>query len=62
MDSLAELMNFDYKLYEAPDKQWGRMNPDKTWNGVIRELIDGVRKVLCTALANRVPINYVIFP
>merc|ERR1719323_176015 len=41
LDSLAELMNFDYKLYEAPDKQWGRMNPDKTWNGVIRELIDG---------------------
>ena len=59
MDSLAELMNFDYKLYEAPDKQWGRMSPDKTWNGVIRELIDGVRKMQSmTQLTNKVPITY----
>ena len=53
-------MDFDYKMYEVPDKQWGRMNPDKTWNGVIRELIDGVRKVLAQTiitLSNRVPIK-----
>ena len=29
-------------MYESPDGEYGRMQPDKSWNGAIKELIDGV--------------------
>ena len=29
-------------MYESPDGEYGRMQPDKSWTGVIKELIDGV--------------------
>ena len=41
LNALAELMNFEYEIYEAPDG-YGRMAPDKTWNGVVKELVDRV--------------------
>ena len=42
LDALGELLKFEYTLYETPDGEYGRMSPDKTWNGVIKELADGV--------------------
>ena len=29
-------------MYESPDGEYGRMQPDKSWTGAIKELIDGV--------------------
>ena len=43
LDALSELMNFDYEIYESPDG-YGMMAPDRSWNGVIKELIDSVCK------------------
>ena len=40
---LAELMDFDYELYEAPDGKFGHMNEDGEWNGMIKELVEDVR-------------------
>ena len=43
LEALSELMNFQYEIYEAPDGQYGRMTPNKTWNGMINELYENVR-------------------
>ena len=45
LDALGELLKFEYTLYETPDGEYGRMSPDKTWNGVIKELADGVSSI-----------------
>ena len=42
LEALSELMNFQYEIYEAPDGQYGRMTPNKTWNGMINELYENV--------------------
>ena len=42
LDALTELIHFKYTVYESPDGEYGRMQPDKSWTGVIKELIDGV--------------------
>ena len=31
-------MNFTYTLIKPPDGQWGSIQPDGTWNGIIGEL------------------------
>ena len=36
------MIDFEYELYEAPDKQYGRMDDNMEWNGAVRELIDEV--------------------
>ena len=41
LDALSELMNFDYEIYESTEG-YGMMAPDRSWNGVIKELIDHV--------------------
>jgi hypothetical protein len=33
-------MNFTYTLRQPPDKQWGSLQPDKSWNGMVRLLAD----------------------
>ena len=42
LDALTDLIHFKYTVYESPDGEYGRMQPDKSWNGAIKELIDGV--------------------
>ena len=32
-------MNFTYTLRKPPDGQYGRKNPDGSWNGMVGELI-----------------------
>ena len=39
---LQKLMQFQYELYEAPDGQYGRMNENTEWNGLVKELVDKV--------------------
>ena len=36
--SLQELMNFTYTAIEPPDGQYGALEPDGTWNGIVKLL------------------------
>ena len=31
-------MNFTYELRNSPDYQYGALQPDGTWNGMVKEL------------------------
>jgi hypothetical protein len=33
---------FDYEIYLVPDGQFGAKNESGEWNGIMKELIDGV--------------------
>ena len=46
LEALSELMNFQYEIYEAPDGKYGRMSPNKTWDGMINELYENVRNTV----------------
>jgi hypothetical protein len=35
-------MNFKYEIYEAPGNAYGFMNKSMEWDGLVKELIDGV--------------------
>ena len=40
-DYLKQMTNFTLKLGSPEDKKWGALEKDgKTWNGMIRELVD----------------------
>ncbi len=45
LEELKKLMNFDYEIHEAPDKQYGRMNEAAEWNGMVKELMEKVRDI-----------------
>lgn len=51
LNALSELMHFDYEIYESPDGKYGQMSPDKSWNGVIRELIETNADIAIGALS-----------
>ena len=36
------MMNFKYEIYEAPGNVYGFMNKSLEWDGLVKELIDGV--------------------
>ena len=42
IEKIAEDLKFEYELYEVPDEQFGAMDDNGEWNGLIRELIDRV--------------------
>ena len=39
---IGKLLNFNFDLYLVPDGKFGAKNEDGEWNGVIRELLNGV--------------------
>lgn len=43
---IAHDLHFDYELYESPDGNYGSKDDKGNWNGMIRELIVGVRIIL----------------
>jgi hypothetical protein len=43
LNEIRNIINFDYKIYEAPDKQLRYMNKNGKWNGMINELVWRVR-------------------
>ena len=45
LKSLRTLIDFEYELYEAPDKEYGRINDEMEWNGAVKEIIDEVEHV-----------------
>ena len=36
--ALQDILNFTYVLKRPPDGQWGSLQSDGTWSGMIREL------------------------
>ena len=44
LDRLATDLQFQYDLYLAPDKQYGKMKDNTSWTGMVGELI----KKVCT--------------
>ena len=35
---VKKILNFTFELKRSPDGNWGSVQPDGTWNGMIREL------------------------
>lgn len=40
LDEIAKLIQFDYVIHEVEDKQFGNMDENGQWNGIVRKLID----------------------
>ena len=40
-DNLQEIMNFTYTLIKPPDGQWGSIQPDGSWSGMVGLLVSG---------------------
>ncbi|CAB4065384.1 GRIN [Lepeophtheirus salmonis] len=51
INELKELIEFEYEIYESPDGQYGRMDDNEEWNGMIRELIDKKADIALGALS-----------
>ena len=47
LQNIQKILNFEYSLYESPDAEYGKMDDNMNWNGMIRELIE---KVSCSGL------------
>ena len=41
-DNLQEIMNFTYEVIKPPDRQWGAIQPDGTWNGMVNLLANQI--------------------
>jgi ionotropic glutamate receptor len=45
IEKIKEIVDFRYSMYEVPDQTYGSINEQGEWNGLIRELIDGVNTI-----------------
>lgn len=43
MDAISDLGGFDYELHLVRDNKYGRRQPNGKWNGMVGELVRGVR-------------------
>ena len=43
MDELARILKFKYEFYQSPDGKYGAITENGTWDGMIREILNGVR-------------------
>lgn len=43
LDELASHLGLKFELYLVPDSQYGRQLPNGKWNGIINQLLVGVR-------------------
>ena len=43
LKELAEIYNFNYTIYNVPDNKYGLPNEKGEWNGLVKELIVGVK-------------------
>ena len=59
VEELAKELNFNYSFHLNPDDTPGRPDPrTKKWNGMIGELLDGVRRDLSTLFTD---VLFVVF-
>ena len=49
--SLQELMNFTYTVIEPPDGQYGALQPDGTWSGMVKLLANQDIDIATTTFA-----------
>ena len=42
INELAKILKFKYKFYPSPDGKYGARMEDGTWDGMVREILDGV--------------------
>ena len=42
LEHLSVRLGFEYNVYEVEDRNYGKKQDDGSWNGMIRDLIDGV--------------------
>ena len=49
--SLQEIMNFTYTVIEPPDGQYGALQPDGTWNGMVKLLANQDIDIATTTFA-----------
>lgn len=40
LDEIANILKFDYEIFETTDGKFGNMNEQGEWNGVVRKLMD----------------------
>ena len=43
---IADDLQFDFTLYEPEDGSYGTMQEDGSWNGIVKDLMDEVKKHL----------------
>ncbi len=43
LEHLRDMLHFDFRLYLVPDGNFGVRKPDGEWNGMIGEVLAGVR-------------------
>ena len=56
LDRLATDLQFQYHLYLAPDKQYGKMKDNTSWTGMVGELIKKVCYAqMCVVRTTREP-------
>lgn len=46
LQMISENLNFSYEVSVAPDGEFGNLNENGEWNGMIRELMDKVRELM----------------
>jgi len=51
IEELTHIMDFEYEIYEAPDKTYGRMDENEDWNGLIGELVNKKADMAVAALS-----------
>ena len=51
VNSLARQLNFTYSIALSRDGQWGSVNKDGDWSGIIRDIIDGEADIAAALLA-----------
>ena len=54
-------MNFTFELKRSPDGNWGSIQPDGTWNGMIRELQSNRADIGKIEFGSKKRIKYVFF-
>ena len=42
INELAKILKFKYEFYPSPDGKYGARMEDATWDGMVREILDGV--------------------
>ena len=44
LDAISRIVNFKYEFHLVRDKKYGTTNKDGEWDGMIREILDGVSR------------------
>ena len=52
MDKIAQNLQFEYELYPVPDGQFGSIDENGEWNGMIGEVLNGVGVRLPSSCSN----------